>query len=338
MNEQRRRQRRKQLTDKTLSELPRPLKPYFHPDPELPKHGVRIRPEGPGAYTVITRDPYKKQRWVKIGSVAEMKIAEAREVARAVIKRVEQGLDPLPAAPVKPDTVADVVEMYFKRHVEVRAFRTAGEKRRIVETHVLPVWRNRPFAAIGRSDIVRLCDAVEDTHGAWVADTVLVELSAIARWYATRHDTYQPPFVAGMKRVSGEDRKRSRVLNDDEIRRVWAVAGDDGTYGALVKLLLLTAQRREKVVTMKWCDLAPDGMWTIATAKREKNKPGMLLLPEAALAAPICRQPTRLRCEPRRRSDQSLRPSEGRLRQSLRRVGLDFARSAKIGEVASVPR
>jgi hypothetical protein len=212
MNEQRRRQRRRQLTDKMLSELPRPLKPYFHPDPELPKHGVRIRPEGPGAYTVITRDPYKKQRWVKIGSVAEMKIAEAREVARAVIKRVEQGLDPFPAAPVKPDTVADVVEMYFKRHVEVRAFRTAGEKRRIVETHVLPVWRNRPFAAIGRSDIARLCDAVEDTHGAWVADTVLVELSAIARWYATRHDTYQPPFVAGMKRVSGEDRKRSRVL------------------------------------------------------------------------------------------------------------------------------
>ncbi len=284
MNEQRRRQRRKQLTDKMLSELPRPLKPYFHPDPELPKHGVRIRPEGPGAYTVITRDPYKKQRWVKIGSVAEMKIAEAREVARAVIKRVEQGLDPFPAAPVKPDTVADVVEMYFKRHVEVRAFRTAGEKRRIVETHVLPVWRNRPFAAIGRSDIARLCDAVEDTHGAWVADTVLVELSAIARWYATRHDTYQPPFVAGMKRVSGEDRKRSRVLSDDEIGRVWAVAADDGTYGALVKLLLLTAQRREKVVTMKWCDLAPDGMWTIATEKREKNNPGMLLLPEAALA------------------------------------------------------
>ena len=284
MNEQRRRQRRKQLTDRMLSELPRGPKPYFHPDPELPKHGVRIRPEGPGAYTVITRDPYKKQRWVKIGSVAEMKIAEAREVARAVIKRVEQGLDPFPAAPVKPDTVADIVDMYFKRHVEAKAFRTAGEKRRIVETHVLPVWRNRPFAAIGRSDIARLCDAVEDTHGAWVADTVLVELSAVARWYATRHDTYQPPFVAGMKRVSGQDRKRSRVLSDDEIRRVWAVAGDAGTYGALVKLLLLTAQRREKVVTMKWCDLAADGMWTIATAKREKNNPGMLLLPGAALA------------------------------------------------------
>jgi integrase len=279
-----RRQRRKQLTDKMVSELPRRSAVYFFPDPELPKHGVRVRPDGPGSYTIITRDPYRKQRWVKIGSTAEMKIAEARDVARSVIKRVEQGLDPFPAPPVKPDTVAAVVDMYFKRYVEARGLRTAKEKRRIIETHVLSVWRDRPFAAIGRGDIARLCDAVEDGHGVWVADTVLVELSAIARWYATRHDTYQPPFVAGMKRVSGEDRKRSRVLGDDEIRRVWAAACDAGTYGALVKLLLLTAQRREKVTTMKWSELAPDGTWTIATAKREKNNPGVLVLPKAALA------------------------------------------------------
>lgn len=96
--------------------------------------------------------------------------------------------------------------------------------------------------------------------------------------------SYQPPFVAGMKRVSGEARKRSRTLTDDELRRVWAAAGDAGTYGALIKLALLTAQRREKVVTMKWSDLAPDGVWTIATAPREKNNPGTLILPEPALA------------------------------------------------------
>ena len=53
----RRRQRRKTLTDKMIAELPRRAgKTYFHPDPEMPKHGVRVRPVGPGTYTVITRE------------------------------------------------------------------------------------------------------------------------------------------------------------------------------------------------------------------------------------------------------------------------------------------
>jgi integrase len=268
MTEAIRRQRRPQLTDRMIAALERRAAPYFHPDPELGRHGIRVRQEGPGTYTVVIRDIYKKQRWIKIGRTDQMKVAEARDKARSVIKRVEEGLSPFPEPPSKPDSVGDVVETYFKRYVEARGLRTAGEKRRIIETHVLPLWRNRPFARIGRGDIARLCDAVEDSHGAWVADT----------------DGYQPPFIAGMKRVSGETRKRSRILNDHELRRVWATAGDAGTYGALVKLLLLSAQRREKVATIKWSDLAPDGTWTIATEKREKNNPGTLLLPEGALA------------------------------------------------------
>jgi hypothetical protein len=86
-----RRPRRKVLTDAMVAALPRRPKPYFHPDPELPKHGIRVRPTGPGAYTVITRDPFGKQRWTKTGSTAEKTIGEARDIARVVIGRVEQG-------------------------------------------------------------------------------------------------------------------------------------------------------------------------------------------------------------------------------------------------------
>jgi integrase len=276
-----RRARRKVLTDKMVAELP--IRPTPYADPELPKHYVRVRSSGT-TFTVIARDPYGKQKWVKTGNAAEIKITESREIARAVIMRIERGDEPFPPPPVKPDTVAAVVDMYFKRFVEARGLRTAGEKRRIIERHVLPVWRARPFSGIGRGDIARLCDSVEDSHGRWVADTVLVELGAISRWYAGRTDGYTPPFIAGMKRIDGATRKRARILADDEIRRVWAAAGDAGTYGALIKVLLLTGQRREKVVTMRWSDLSADGVWTIPTAPREKNNPGVLLLPKAALA------------------------------------------------------
>ena len=38
----------------------------------------------------------------------------------------------------------------------------------------LPVWADRPFTEIRRSDVAALLDAVEDHHSAWLADQVLV--------------------------------------------------------------------------------------------------------------------------------------------------------------------
>ena len=103
-----RRPRRQVLTDKMVAALPRRSQPYFHPDPELPKHGVRVRPTGPSAYTTICRDPFGKQVWTKVGSTAEMMITEARETARVVIRRVAQGLPAFEAPKPKGDSVAIV--------------------------------------------------------------------------------------------------------------------------------------------------------------------------------------------------------------------------------------
>jgi integrase len=76
--------------------------------------------------------------------------------------------------------------------------------------------------------------------------------------------------------------KRERILDDDELRAVWRTAEADGTYGALIRLLLLTGQRREKVAAMRWEDL--DGAtWTIPAETREKGNAGQLVLPELAL-------------------------------------------------------
>jgi hypothetical protein len=84
-----------------VAALPRRSQPYFHPDPELPKHGVRVRPTGPSAYTTICRDPFGKQVWTKVGSTAEMMITEARETAR-VVHLVSEHLTPRPAL-CRPD-------------------------------------------------------------------------------------------------------------------------------------------------------------------------------------------------------------------------------------------
>ena len=94
-------------------------------------------------------------------------------------------------------------------------------------------------------------------------------------------------FCSGVDRMKrdqreAKDRARSRILNENEIRRVWQAAGECGNFGALVKMLLLTAQRRAKVVSMRWDDVV-DGVWTIRTEERRKGTAGALKLPQMAL-------------------------------------------------------
>src|SRR5262249_19521398 len=136
---------------------------------------------------------------------------------------------------------------------------------------------------IRRSDVAALLDEVEDDHGARQADYVLAIVRGVMNWYATRHDDYVPPIVRGMRRTNPKERARSRILTDDEIRAVWKAAEANGAFGALVRLLLLTAQRRDKVVSMRWHDIALDGTWTIPVEAREKGTAGELMLPEMAL-------------------------------------------------------
>jgi integrase len=286
MTEPTRRQRRKTLTDLMVEELkPRPGKRYFHPDPELPGHGVRVLPKGPSSFYLIARDAYHKQRWVRLGSTAELKIEDSRERARAALKRLKAGLTPFEAPPVQPDTVADVAATWLKRHVEAKGLRTGDEMRRVLEKHVLPVWGGLPFTAIKRSDVAKLLDATEDAHGHWIADATLSVLRNMAAWYAGRHDDYTPPFIRNMQRTPPQARKRSRILSDDELRAVWKTAEADGdVYGAFVRVSLLCGQRAAKTSAMCWDDIAEDGVWTIPTAPREKGNPGALRLPPLALA------------------------------------------------------
>ncbi len=62
------------------------------------------------------------------------------------------------------------------------------------------------------------------------------------------------------------------------------------TFGGIVQMLLLTAQRREKVLSVRWQDVSIDGEWTIPTEAREKGTAGVVMLSDAARAI-IVKQP-----------------------------------------------
>jgi integrase len=279
-----RRRRRKALTDKMVAALPKKAQRYTYADPEQRGHYVRVMPSGANVYAAVARDPYSKQIWATIGGADVLSIQQARERARIAIGRIKAGLPAFEPPPVRIDSVEAVAGNWLERHVEKNQLRTAAEIRRLVQTHILPAWADRSFADIRRTDIANLLDRIEDRHGAWTADAVLTVLRQIASWFATRNDNYVPPFVKNMKRVPAHARKRSRILSDDELRQIWRMAEDSGTFGALIRILLLTAQRRDKTTSMKWRDVSDDGVWTIPTQPREKGNAGVLRLPPQAMA------------------------------------------------------
>ena len=271
---------RKTLSDKGVLALKAKTKAYTVPDPELRGMFVRVHKTGVKSYTAVTRNPAGKQIWTTVGQTDKLAIDESRTRARQIIERVRKGLPAFEVAPDK-NSFEDISEQWLQRHVRAKGLRSETELTRLLKAHVYPRWRDRDILDIKRSHVAALLDHVEDKHSARQADAVLAIVRGIFNWFATRHDDFIPPIVKGMRRTNAKERARARILDDDELRAIWKTAEGNGAFGAFIRLALLTAQRREKIVSMKWIDI-DNGTWIIATEKREKGNAGALVLPDMA--------------------------------------------------------
>ena len=139
------------------------------------------------------------------------------------------------------------------------------------------------MTSITRGDVAKLLDGIEDKRGPVAADNALTTLSGIFTWLEARDDSFTSPITKKMRRTSIKGRARERILSDDELRAVWKQAEANGTFGALVRVLLLTGQRRDKVASMRWQDVTIDGSWSIPTEDREKGNAREIELPATAI-------------------------------------------------------
>jgi integrase len=73
--------------------------------------------------------------------------------------------------------------------------------------------------------------------------------------------------------IPGEERRRDRVLSEEEIRHVWRVLDCERlAIAATLKLALLTVQRRSEVLGIRWEELDLETGWWTIPAERAKNK------------------------------------------------------------------
>jgi Phage integrase family. len=76
---------------------------------------------------------------------------------------------------------------------------------------------------------------------------------------------------------------------------IWPLLDGQGTFGALVKTLLLTGQRRSEVAGMTRVEIGKDGVWTIPAARYKGKRPHFVPLSKTVLAL-IEAQPKRDGC------------------------------------------
>jgi integrase len=201
-------------------------------------------------------------------------LADARKEAKDALRKVEKGIDPLRerALTKRPQETVDDLAADWLASKESQDWRpkTRAEFERIVEAHVVKsdLGRMAP-AKVTRPDIRRLLDGIGSDS---TADHTRAVVRLLFVW-ALSHDRIDGlPLFPG-KRTKYEP--RSRVLDHDETRRVWAAldTGLLGIMGSAFRLMLLTAQRRGEVLSMRWVDVAEEKggrVWTIP-AERTKN-------------------------------------------------------------------
>jgi integrase len=231
---------------------------------------LRVSYGGGKAWGVFYRYDGRLRR-LTLGHYPAMTLAMARDAWRETRRLVAMGQDPAPAKIRTGDTVATVVADWLKRDKrDVRAS-TLYQIESAMRRDVLSVWGGRPIRTISKRDVHELLDGIVDRGAPGMARSVHAYLRSLFKWSVGRELIPVDP-MAGIESPAAAG-KRDRVLSDDELRRVWEVAGAD-PYGDLIKLLILTGARREEITQLRWTEIAGDTI----NLPAERTKTGELRL------------------------------------------------------------
>lgn len=230
----------------------------------------------------------------------------ARTWATKTHRAARMGADPIAdmerekreAEQVRGDLVSQVAEEFIKDHV--KHLRRGDEAERIIRQNILPAIGDRRIGDLQRRDIAGLVRSIRAKGQTPMANRVLATARKMINWYTDEQadDSFRPPLLA---RLSKPETPRDRILTDTEIAAIWRATADPTPYNGIVRLLLLTGQRRGEVAGMERAEVttnanagaglaspAANADWIIPAARHKgrehKAQPHLVPLSPAALA------------------------------------------------------
>jgi integrase len=240
-------------------------------DGDLPGFGVRLRAGGKRTWVVQYRLG-TKQRRLTIGSLAAIDATEARRRAKSALASVQLGQDPaMQKAEARAQaavTLGSIVDLYLPRAERKLKPSSYVDTRRYLKEHWKPL-HEMALANVKRPNVAAQLNKIAGENGPFAANRARAALSVLFSWAIGEGIADANPVVGTNKAT--DEVSRDRVLSNEELGLVWQQAGD-GEYGPIVRLLILTAQRREEVGGMLRRELTGN-LWTIDSDRTKNGLP-----------------------------------------------------------------
>jgi integrase len=243
-------------------------------DDQLAGFGYRLRQGAGGKLLKSFIAQYRHAgatRRVLLGPASTIKPEQARQAAKKLLAKVALGEDPqatrIERRAKDRQTTRAVVDEYLA--VKQCAPNTRREiTRYLTDPAYFGTLHRVPLDKVTRRDVASALVAIGRERGTTTAAVARGVLSAFFTWSMQMGLGPEGNPVAGTMRHEIE--ARDRVLDDDELAKIWKACGDND-FGRIVQLLILTGGRRSEVGGMAWSELELEaGTWTIPK-ERSKN-------------------------------------------------------------------
>lgn len=262
-------------------------------DDDVSGLAVRVTRKGSKSFLVQYSAGTVKRR-VPLGRWGAVNLADARKAARAILGRVAAGEDPAADRKAKreKDEAEDAARKYTLRVMigewQAVALAQRSERHRAeavrAATKAFAAHLNKPAAALTKGAARKVLDDMVKTGNPVMAVRTHAYLRACYAWAVGRERLPNNPLADLPAPASVASRER--VLSDEEVGAIYTAAGTLGwPFGPLLRVLLLTAQRRSEVAGMRWSEINADmTVWTLPGSRVKNGQAHVVHLSEPVRA------------------------------------------------------
>jgi integrase len=207
-----------------------------------------------------------------------LSLAAAHELATAALRKVKSGTDPAAEKrqklnaerAVESNTLQAVCESHLELVMREKPIRSIDQRRADLALICKSLGR-LPLDTITREQFIHQFDIISRERGPVRADRTMMAVKRLLTWYSKRRTGYVSVLANVERRISIAERARTRVLTDDELRRVWLAAETYASpFGAYIRFVLFTAARRNEAL-LRRAELHDGGANWIIPADRYKT-------------------------------------------------------------------